>query len=809
MGEGAEAETAPGQQQEEEEPRQRPQQQQQQQREIEQEPETEQQQEKEPKKKRKRRTIACLQCRTRKVRCDLEFPSCGRCAKGPWPDACVYENAGPPTWSATSTLPASRPPSKEQTRPRADADGRDVRGDASSSQLSEEQRIRELERVVLNFAQSQAYAKQGMVMGRLPARTAADSEIQHTPSPHSTQYSRDEATSIPTTARLDVPSRSLPRVKGNKTRFYGLSNVSSLVAEFGDLRAYSKDLKSRFPALANIHNLKALKKDQDQIKKPLMGESALDAVFLSGLLPARSVTYNLVQYYFAFSSSTYHVLHKQTFCDRLQDLYQQPQQASASFVIQLLLVLSIVWSVDAPESVTPSSDKGATVTRNMAMEWIHWGDAWLFHSGIRRPNLILLQTRCLLILAKEANYTQKNQAWAATGTTVKLAMSAGYHRELGPDAKISHFDREMRRRIWSTIMELDLNASFDRGMPPTVQAPDYDTFPPININDEDILESSTQYPEPKHWQIPTDSSFQVTLARSVDLRLRICALVNAPRITISAGQLSELDDELTRHLAEVPRTWENFESTDLRQRQRVMLWRALIDTQLRRSQLCLHSCCALSDLPPSVSNYSWRARLEVAMEMLCQQHQVVEQLGRLAWPLLTDITFQAALTLCHYMYKSDRGFASYLIQAKLPAMTECLIALVEKTLPHLESKYLILEKGMREYCYFCFIISMVKAKRWPESALLHQRLAVDRISSMCYSILSRSNGSRDQDGDAIKMAAITDTSGSTATMPIPASSLHGGQLSSNSSDIADFGVFGEWDFLFGDFTTDFSGFGEI
>lgn len=232
MGEAAEeAEKAPEQLQEDEEPCQ---QQQQQQQETEQEPEPEQQQEKEPKKKkRKRRTIACLQCRTRKVRCDLEFPSCGRCAKGPWPDACVYENAGPPAWSSAGTLPVSQPLSSEQTRPRVDADGRDVRGDTSSSRLSEEQRIRELERVVLSFAQSQAYAKRGMTVGRLPSRDAADSEIHHTSSPHSTQYCRDEATSISTTARPDALSRPPPVVKGYKTRFYGLSNVSSLVTEVG------------------------------------------------------------------------------------------------------------------------------------------------------------------------------------------------------------------------------------------------------------------------------------------------------------------------------------------------------------------------------------------------------------------------------------------------------------------------------------------------------------------------------------------------------------------------------------------------
>ncbi|KAK2836828.1 hypothetical protein FQN49_006683 [Arthroderma sp. PD_2] len=760
----------------------------------------EQQEDKEPRKKRKRRTIACLQCRTRKVKCDLEFPSCGRCAKSPWADACVYENPGP-AWSS-ALASSSRPLASEQAiRARSSTDTGEDAG--PSSRLSEEQRIRDLERVVLGFAQSQAYVK-----GVLPSRHAGDLEQQHTPSStHHSPYgaSSSVAATATASARPDVPNKSHLGVnKENKTRFYGSSNVASLVTEFGDVKAYLRDLTTKFPALARAkQELYAV--NDGSSKKPVYGELSLDTVFLSGLLPARAVTYNLVQYYFAFSNSTYHVLHKQSFYDRLQDLYQQPQLATASFVIQVLLVLSIVWSVDAPESVTPSSDKG--VTRSMAMEWIHWGDAWLYHSRIKRPNMTLLQTRCLLVLAKAANYTRKNQAWAATGTTVKLAMSAGYHREMRPETDISIFDREMRHRIWSTIVELDLNASFDRGMPPTIQSADYDTPRPININDDDLLESATHHPEPKHWQTPTDSSFQVILARSVGLRLRICALVNAPRVTISAPQLSELDDEILQHLSEVPQGWEEFESTDPRQKQRVKLWRTLIYTQLRRSQLCLYSCCALSDLRGSVFDYSWRARLEVAMEMLCQQQQLVDQLGRLGWPALTDITFQAALTICHYMCRSDRGFASQLIQDALPAFTESLIVLVERTLPHLESKFLILGKGMREYCFFCVIIALVKSKRWPDSAVSHQRRVVDRICSMCYSILSRSASSRSQESDTTKMPAA-DNSGSMAAMSIP-TPLHADHVSSNPSEIADFGAIGDWDFLFGDFTTEFSGFGTL
>lgn len=48
---------------------------------------------------------------------------------------------------------------------------------------------------------------------------------------------------------------------------------------------------------------------------------------------------------------------------------------------------------------------------------------------------------------------------------------------------------EMRRRVWATILEINLQSSIDAGGPPLLSLADYDTAPPANLNDEDLTDS--------------------------------------------------------------------------------------------------------------------------------------------------------------------------------------------------------------------------------------------------------------------------------------------------------------------------------
>jgi len=64
-------------------------------------------------RKRRRRTMACTQCRSRKLRCDREYPTCSRCLKSRTPSKCTYEDGflwQQPTTVATTAFASDRGP---------------------------------------------------------------------------------------------------------------------------------------------------------------------------------------------------------------------------------------------------------------------------------------------------------------------------------------------------------------------------------------------------------------------------------------------------------------------------------------------------------------------------------------------------------------------------------------------------------------------------------------------------------------------------------------------------------------------------
>lgn len=66
-------------------------------------------------RKRRRRTVACLQCRSRKLKCDREYPTCSRCLKGKNPGECTYEDGF--LWQQPKTVVASGLTDRFHSRP--------------------------------------------------------------------------------------------------------------------------------------------------------------------------------------------------------------------------------------------------------------------------------------------------------------------------------------------------------------------------------------------------------------------------------------------------------------------------------------------------------------------------------------------------------------------------------------------------------------------------------------------------------------------------------------------------------------------
>ncbi len=80
------------------------------------------------------------------------------------------------------------------------------------------------------------------------------------------------------------------------------------------------------------------------------------------------------------------------------------------------------------------------------------------------------------------------------GAIVRLAMHMGLHRDPRHYHAISPFEGEMRRRIWSILIGIDLLASFQVGLPSNIPATFCDTAPPRNLLDDDFDEDTKELP---------------------------------------------------------------------------------------------------------------------------------------------------------------------------------------------------------------------------------------------------------------------------------------------------------------------------
>lgn len=83
----------------------------------------------------------------------------------------------------------------------------------------------------------------------------------------------------------------------------------------------------------------------------------------------------------------------------------------------------------------------------------------------------------------------------------------------------------------------------DAGGPPLISQFDYDTKPPGNYNDEDLLQD--EIPEPKPLTTFTDTSISLGLIRTIKVRIEIAAYLNDFRSVTSYDKSLAINSELT------------------------------------------------------------------------------------------------------------------------------------------------------------------------------------------------------------------------------------------------------------------------
>lgn len=422
------------------------------------------------------------------------------------------------------------------------------------------------------------------------------------------------------------------------------------------------DAKYYLDNASQIDGLREVSARLDTLQKVLREQHRLEAkpltVFVDSMLPiqkrmqdnmpSKAVCDRLLASYIDTNEIIYRMVHKPTFKAQY-GLYWEGQLQSEYFLPQLLTVCAI-GSRFMPKAEVPVGP-GERVHVPTACALVRtWLDSL---RGKRKVDLTTLQTEILLLHANRVmSLVRLHDTWAQLGYVVRTAMTMGLHRDADEFPELSPFQGELRRRMWFTILDMDLYISLACNLPCIVRDGDYTCRPPRNLNDDDIHEGMGALPPGRPVEVHTDCQIQVYACMTLPLRVKVSHLVNRVDSVRDYGEVLEVGRRLDKLIQDIevglPR-----HSFSERHKSKEWRWRTVIDIHLRRPLLCLYRPFALGvhDAPLEMVRAYMRSSMVVLryLDALEPSFPHFEEMCEVYIQILRQDIIQAAFSICFYI----------------------------------------------------------------------------------------------------------------------------------------------------------------
>ncbi|KAM5382586.1 hypothetical protein ACJZ2D_002376 [Fusarium nematophilum] len=249
-------------------------------------------------------------------------------------------------------------------------------------------------------------------------------------------------------------------------------------------------------------------------------------------LPPRIVADALVECYLRTTEKIYRILHIPSFRENYEALWVSSGDADRAFLVQVKLVFAL--------GATTYDD--IFTLRASAIQWIYEAQTWLSEPEFKsRLGIQYLQTDILLLLAREMVAVGGEPPWIAAGSLLRTAVSMGLHRDPVHLSKRTKLVSEMRRRLWNTILEILLQSSLSSGSPPLISLNDFDTEPPDNLDDDQLVVDDPSSRLEKDF---TQVSIARALRKTFPCRLRVAKFLNDLESPGTYEETLRLDAEL-------------------------------------------------------------------------------------------------------------------------------------------------------------------------------------------------------------------------------------------------------------------------
>jgi hypothetical protein len=188
---------------------------------------------------------------------------------------------------------------------------------------------------------------------------------------------------------------------------------------------------------------------------------------------------------------------------------------------------------------------GSAALQSRAAAWIMGGRRWLARPSVEcaQFDLNTVQICCLLFVNSQTSRVGSEPTGLLKGTLICMAMKLGFPQESSKHfPAMSASEAEMRRRLWTTVLEIAIQSSLDSGLPPLIFSEGYNCTTTSNLSDADVLGTGSLAPQPL--TVFAQSNVSMVLISTQRIRLRIFHLVNEPGTTLTYRDTLQLTREL-------------------------------------------------------------------------------------------------------------------------------------------------------------------------------------------------------------------------------------------------------------------------
>lgn len=529
------------------------------------------------------------------------------------------------------------------------------------------------------------------------------------------------------------------------------------------------------------------------------------------LMPDKGIVDAQVDLYFRIFETSYRILHEPTFWKDYRAFWERhsSEDSPASFAAILLYVMAITSCLSPRDENVFVGD--SSVDRESALHLIETCDAWLARQNRKHLTLSFFQLQCLSLLAKRVNCLKLKQDWINCGDVVRLAIAAGMHRNpsLLSGGRVSEYDKEMRRRLWVTIVEMELQSSIDFGLQSSLCGLYFDVPPPAHLPDDAFSQDTQQIPASRPLEHFTTASYLILTLQSLPLRVHLLQLLNNPTTDLQYSDVQHYDAQITQLLSSLP-SWKD---------PRAAVPAALLDVQLRQFLLMLHRPYAKLAAKNQRYSYSFTACVDAASSIMSTYDDLVAK-GVLVLNHLRNDILRTGITLAQVVYHNcspspgpapvlssppskephlpavdlPETYAQNSIppapEVKIPQLptsnflttTLCTtaIALLEKARLTFEHKVMRLGTGYLEYWLFCSALGLMPSTSHsnqpatsiasithsaPEDIRSRGRKALERVTSLCFRVLAMQKDPEDSFASSLRSAITPQTPLSNISLP--------------------------------------------